>query len=180
MNRGLGERAFARAGGGSRQPFCQVFVNLESALVVQRESHLGTDRREPKFVAFVFQLLQNPSPVLDRSASTTRCGYQVAASIAQDLPIIFIGGRRNDVVPDLHRILHRSDPRQASSTEVGGTTSATGFPKRVTRIGVFVDRTRSSTARHLALNSEMATSCRAFLWWSFYPPAGQSRAAVPP
>src|ERR1700688_2190803 len=62
------------------------------------------------------------------------------------------------------------DPIQdeRSSTEVGGTTSATGFPKRVTRIGVFVDRTRSSTARHLALNSEMAISCMAFLWWSFY------------
>src|SRR5260370_13346435 len=45
------------------------------------------------------------------------------------------------------------------STEVGGTTSATGFPKRVTRIGFFVERTRSSTARHLALNSEMAISC---------------------
>src|SRR5260370_17958853 len=57
---------------------------------------------------------------------------------------------------------------EGSSAEVGGTTSATGFPKRVTRIGFFVERTRSSTARHLALNSEMAISCMAFLWWSFY------------
>src|SRR5260370_12150626 len=58
----MGERSFARAGGGSRQPFCQVFINLESALVVQRESLIGTDRREPKFVGFIFQFLQNPSP----------------------------------------------------------------------------------------------------------------------
>src|ERR1700674_3445263 len=57
---------------------------------------------------------------------------------------------------------------ERSSTEVGGTTSATGFPNRVTRIGFFVERTRSSTARHLALNSEMAISCMASLWWSFY------------
>src|ERR1700688_2764347 len=57
---------------------------------------------------------------------------------------------------------------ERSSTEVGGTTSATGFPKRVTRIGFFVERTRSSTARHLALNSEMAISCMALLLWSFH------------
>jgi hypothetical protein len=40
----------------------------------------------------------------------------------------------------------------------GGTTSATGFPNRVIRSGFFVCRTRSSKARHFALNSEMATS----------------------
>src|ERR1700694_1215826 len=53
------------------------------------------------------------------------------------------------------------DPIQAarSSTAVGGTTSATGLPKRVIRIGFFVARTCSSKARHLALNSEMAISC---------------------
>lgn len=38
----------------------------------------------------------------------------------------------------------------------GGTISATGSPKRVTRIGWPVLRTRSSTARHVALNFEMA------------------------
>src|SRR5208282_1170037 len=57
---------------------------------------------------------------------------------------------------------------ERSSTEVGGTTSATGFPKRVTRIGFLVERTRSSTARHLALNSEMAISCMPFPLWSLY------------
>src|SRR5580704_2765837 len=40
----------------------------------------------------------------------------------------------------------------------GGTISATGLPKRVTRRGFFVWRTSSSRARHLALNSEIATS----------------------
>src|SRR5712692_7310199 len=40
----------------------------------------------------------------------------------------------------------------------GGTTSATDLPKRVTRIGFLVFCTCSSSARHLALNSEMATS----------------------
>src|SRR5258706_10980212 len=40
----------------------------------------------------------------------------------------------------------------------GGTTSATGLPKRVTRIDLRVLRTSSKMPRHLALNSEMATS----------------------
>lgn len=40
----------------------------------------------------------------------------------------------------------------------GGTTSATGSPKRVTKIGFPVLRTLSSTARQVALNLEMAIS----------------------
>src|SRR5437899_10623660 len=40
----------------------------------------------------------------------------------------------------------------------GGTTSATGLPKRVTRIGFRVLRTSSRMPRHLALNSEIAIS----------------------
>src|SRR5438270_12542816 len=55
-----------------------------------------------------------------------------------------------------------------------GTTSATGFPKRVIRIGRWVLRTLSSSARHFALNSEMAISsmtCRLYHGhnlWSIY------------
>jgi len=40
----------------------------------------------------------------------------------------------------------------------GGTISATGAPKRVTSTGFPVFRTRSSTARHVALNFEIAIS----------------------
>src|SRR5690349_1099273 len=39
-----------------------------------------------------------------------------------------------------------------------GTTSATGFPKRVIRTGLPVRLTSSSTARHVALNLEIAIS----------------------
>jgi hypothetical protein len=39
---------------------------------------------------------------------------------------------------------------------LGGITSAMGLPRRVMRMGVFY--TRSSNAKHLALNSEMAIS----------------------
>src|SRR5258708_31327766 len=48
--------------------------------------------------------------------------------------------------------------RGASFAPPGGTTSATTWPKRVTRIGLPVLRTRSSTARQVALNLEMAIS----------------------
>ena len=40
-----------------------------------------------------------------------------------------------------------------------GRTSATGFPKRVTRIGFRVRRTSSITARQVTLNFEIAISC---------------------
>src|SRR5271165_4971188 len=58
------------------------------------------------------------------------------------------------------------DPIQAARpcTNAGGMTSAIGFPNRVTRMGFFVFETCSSSARHLALNSEIATSCMVYPW----------------
>jgi len=41
----------------------------------------------------------------------------------------------------------------------GGTISATVLPKRVMRTGLRVRRTRSSTARQVALNFEMGICC---------------------
>src|ERR1035438_3680962 len=52
----------------------------------------------------------------------------------------------------------RAPGRWSYASGEGGTTSATDFPKSVIRRGLLVFRTRSSRARHLALNSEMATS----------------------
>ena len=52
---------------------------------------------------------------------------------------------------------------------LGGVISATGLPKRVTRTGVRVLRTFSSTARQVALNFEMAISCMAQLYHSQRP-----------
>src|ERR1700688_1252816 len=42
--------------------------------------------------------------------STTRCVYPEAASIAQNLPLIFIVRWRHDVAQNFERALHRSDP----------------------------------------------------------------------
>ena len=56
------------------------------------------------------------------------------------------------------RAVPRIDPssrREGFATE-GGPTSATGSPNRVTSTGFPVFRTRSKTARQVALNFEMA------------------------
>src|SRR5438445_248229 len=54
----------------------------------------------------------------------------------------------------------RIDPNKdaRSTTGTAGTTSATGLPWRVMRIGCLVLLTCSNSARHFALNSEMGTS----------------------
>src|SRR5437763_670585 len=53
------------------------------------------------------------------------------------------------IVPNLRRFLAGD----------GGTTSATGLPRRVMRRGFLVLLTSSSKERHLALNSEIEISC---------------------
>jgi hypothetical protein len=50
----------------------------------------------------------------------------------------------------------------------GGTTSATGLPKRVTRIGLRVLRTSSRMPRHFALNTEMVGSFISCLYHGQY------------
>ncbi len=71
----------------------------------------------------------------------------------------------------------RKDPIQSvgGAGVCGGTTSATGSPKRVISTGCLVFRTRSKTAGHFALNLEMAISSmdRASLPWST-PMVGQT------
>ena len=73
----------------------------------------------------------------------------------------------------------RAVPRRAPSLRVGrcftggGTTSATGCPKRVTNMGFPVLRTFSSTAKQVALNFEMAISSTKQVYhglrpWSIY------------
>ena len=49
-------------------------------------------------------------------------------------------------------------------TDAGGITSAMGFPNRVTRIGFFVLETSASSAKHLALNSEIAIFVHGILY----------------
>jgi hypothetical protein len=50
-----------------------------------------------------------------------------------------------------------------------GTTSATGLPNRVIRTGLPVRLTSSRTAKHVALNLEIAISCMYHLYHSQRP-----------
>jgi hypothetical protein len=63
-----------------------------------------------------------------------------------------------DTISPSIRPVPASAPIQLSRRDgtEGVVSSATGFPNRVIRTGFFVLRTRSSTARHVALNLEMA------------------------
>jgi len=59
----------------------------------------------------------------------------------------------------------RMEPIQSAPTAAadGGLISATGTPRRVTSTDVPVRRTRSSTARQVALNSEIAMDSTGFV-----------------
>src|ERR1700694_5228926 len=165
----MDERSFARASGGSRQPFRQIPLDMNPAFEVQGQRFPSADRRQPKFVGFIFQLVQNPPPkafrILQSPEPDVRVEQQFQSRRTSHSFSSLAGEMMSPTISKECFIDPIQDER--SSTEVGGTTSATGFPKRVTRIGFFVERTRSITARHFALNSEMAISCMAFLWWSF-------------
>src|ERR1039457_6546746 len=85
----------------------------------------------------------------------------------------------------------RAHPSQEDSVSgLVGTTSATGRPNRVTRTGAPVRRTSSRTAKHVALNLEIAISRMFNLYhsprpWSecqvlnLFGGAGQKYAANP-
>src|SRR5260370_24850713 len=189
------ERSFASAGGGSRQPFRQISIDVNPAFDVQGQRFPGADRRKPQFVGFISELLQNPPPkpfrILQSPEPDVRVQQQFQSRRTSHSLSSLAGETMSPTISKECFIDPIQDER--SSTEVGGTTSATGFPKRVTRIGFFVERTRSSTARHLALNSEMLISCIAFLighsiLWSLLltttrtlraSPAGRTNASVP-
>src|ERR1700687_3129963 len=165
----MDERSFARASGGSRQPFRQIPLDMNPAFEVQGQRFPSADRRQPKFVGFIFELAQNPPPkafrILQSPEPDVRVEKQFQSRRTSHSFSSFAGETMSPTISKEFFIDPIQDER--FSTDVGGTTSATGFPNRVMRIGFFVERTRSITARHLALNSEVLVSCIAFPCWSF-------------
>jgi len=92
-----------------------------------------------------------------RAGSTARCGVEQEVHWrASHAPRALDG--RYEVAGDSPTAPHRAEPRAPGSTVRGGTTSASGLPKRVTRRGRPGRRTRSSAARQVALNLETAIS----------------------
>ena len=74
------------------------------------------------------------------------------------IPLAVFGSGRYDVAHDAARAFERTEPLYGPGRERRGTTSATGLPKRVTRIGRCVLRTCSSTDKQVALNLEIEIS----------------------
>src|SRR6267378_7565852 len=70
-----------------------------------------------------------------------------------------------DTTSPVISMLSDIEPNQSRSSMFGdaGITSAIGLPRLVTRSGIFVLSTSSSSARHFALNSEIAISWIGFL-----------------
>src|ERR1035437_4091864 len=161
----MGERSFARTGGGVGQPRFQVFLDANPAFVIERKRFPGADGGEPEFVFLVLERMQDAPPESPRILKIPQpdvCVKQQSQSRRTSHSSSSVAGETMSPVILIEFFI---DPIQAlrSSTAVGGTTSATGLPKRVMRMGFLVERTRSITARHLALNSEMAISCTASL-----------------
>src|SRR4029077_704944 len=128
--------------------------------VMKQPQFPNADRRQPNFILWIRQLSNhacrealglhnapNPDVRIEQQLQSR------PASQSSRLPVGPTISPRISAVPAM-------EPSQlfGCSSGVGGTTSATGLPKRVTRIGWRVLRTSSRMPRHLALNSEMATS----------------------
>src|SRR5258707_230372 len=125
------------------------------------------DRRKPEFILSIVQFLRHALGETMRLTKTPKPDVGVQeqfhsrhASQSSRPPV---GPTISPTIFILPAMLPSFLPLLFSAVE--GTTSATGSPKRVTRIGFRVFRTSSRMPRHLALNSEMATS---FILKSYY------------
>jgi len=154
-----------------------------STLVMKQAQFPNADRRQPNLILWVVQLSGHPcrKALGLRRTPNPDVGIEKQlqsrpASQSSRLPVGPTISPRISTVPAMQ-------PNQlfGRSSGVGGITSATGLPKRVTRIGLRVLRTSSRMPRHLALNSEMATSfIFLFILWSMTMVKCRSRATAGP
>src|ERR1700676_1420554 len=67
--------------------------------------------------------------VSDLAESRARCACPAAVSIAQDLPLVLVVGRRKNIANDLEGVLHRSNPGRALFYQGGRHDLSDGFSK---------------------------------------------------
>src|SRR5271157_4353460 len=138
-------------------------MQANSALKVQGQRLPGTDGREPELVGFVLQFMQEPPAEPFRVVNSPQPDMGVeqqpqSRSASHSSSSSSFAGEMISPTISMESFI---EPIQAARPWIdeGGMTSAMGFTNRVTRIGFFVFETCSSSARHLALNFEMAISC---------------------
>jgi hypothetical protein len=161
-------RFFHRASAhGTGNPRFNFFVGQHPAFLVKHDQLPDAYRRKPKFVpvglkffckaerkAFGFEHRPQPNVRIEKQIAQ-RNTSQSSESLA------------GETISPTIRAEPFIDPNQlfGLSGMGGGTISATGVPKRVTRIGFPVLRTRSSTAKHVALNLEIDISCTGTVYY---------------
>src|SRR5258708_15811745 len=143
-----------------RQPIGEIALQLNPSFEIQGEDFPGADGGKPEFILGVLQGLKGLWPKTIRVLQEPQPDVGVQEELQSRRTSHSFSSFAGEMMSPTISMESFIEPIQEarSTTAVGGMTSATGFPKRVTRMGVRVRRTVSSSARHLALNSEMETS----------------------
>src|ERR1019366_1433997 len=161
----VGERRFPQRCSGLRQPLCQIEGEANSAPGIEQQRLPGRDGRKPQFIGGVPQLGSDARIEPGRCLQGPKPDVGVEKKVHSRSASISVWSITGATMSPKICMLSFMEPIQAPPPASGeaGTTSATGLPKRVIRRGFLVCRTRSRRARHLALNSEMATSSMVIL-----------------
>src|SRR5580704_3833068 len=143
------------------QPSQKIRAQTNSPLAVQHKSFPSTDRRHPKFICLVAQLLGRSGAKPFGALQEPDSDMGVQQKFQSRRASISSRSMTGETMSPRIWMESRIDPNKAARSTIGtvGTTSATGLPCRVMRMGVLVFSTRSRMAKHLALNSEIAISC---------------------
>src|SRR5205809_6933001 len=129
---------------------------------MERQRFPRADRRQPKLIFHTLELFLNtarepprftlapkPDVGIQKELQSRKLSISLKSIIGPTISLSKIS-KLSAVAPRNLRPFRAGD---------GGTTSATGLPWRVIKIGFLVLLTSSSRAKHLALNSEMPIFC---------------------
>src|SRR5450755_1006792 len=151
------QRGFFQERSGVRYPFLKFAVQANLAFSIQCQGFPSADRRKPEFVGGIAQFLSDAPPEPRGIQQTPQPDVGVQQKLQSRNTSQSDSSLAGDTMSPRISILPFIDPIQSRGrTGATGTTSATGFPKRVIRIGFLVFWTCSRSERHFALNSEIA------------------------
>src|SRR5579859_1373354 len=158
---------------GLLEPFPEVLSEFDPSFLEEDRDFPDTDRRQEALVIRIRQLPRYFGSQLFRRGVIP----DPNVCVEQKPHLDFFSGAHSDsgsgswaasqsdmspmgptISPKISMVPIPPPSRIARLTPPGGLISAMGWPKRVTRIGCPVFRTRSRTARQVALNFEMAIS----------------------
>jgi hypothetical protein len=159
------QRSFAHVCGCSRDPVSRVAVQLDSTFGLQQQNFPRAHGGQPQVVVLIFQFVLHAPRELLRLRQAPNPNVRVEEEFQFFKASIVSVSITGETISPTISMLPAIEPIQllSSASQAAGMTSASGWPRRVTRIGVLVLLTSSSNDRHLALNLEIAISCIGFL-----------------